>query len=87
MGTKCSVELAPEAITFETDTTLNKKRAAIKVIYSVVVQPRFPRPAVENMTKKKYCAVESQKIYCKNQPEFNGGEAEKSKNWETKPWR
>ncbi len=35
------MEIAPEAIIFESEATLNKKREGLKVLHSVVVQPRY----------------------------------------------
>ncbi len=35
------MEIAPEAIIFESEATLNKKRGDLKILHSVVVQPRF----------------------------------------------
>ena len=43
MGNNCGIEVASTAaIAFETEATLNKKRGGLKVVYSVVVHPRFP---------------------------------------------
>ena len=58
MGNNCNVEVAPAAISFETDATLNKKRAGLKVVYSVVVHSRSPI-GIKNFTAAVTTMLES----------------------------